>query len=132
MVHSPASGRHYTMLTSTFSHNGGLHFLFNQIALWSFGAAAFLAPAFYANSRVERSPETTTTPHFVAFFVAAGLFSALFSHVASAVQWRLIARRTTAEFAKAAMGTKASLGSSGAVYSAVVMTALAFPDNKIG
>lgn len=34
-LHSPASGRTYTMLTSTFSHRGGLHFLFNNIALWS-------------------------------------------------------------------------------------------------
>ena len=35
--HSPLSGKSYTMLTSTFSHKSFLHFLFNSMALASFG-----------------------------------------------------------------------------------------------
>lgn len=54
-----------TMLTSTFSHVGGIHFLFNMIALYSFGRVVH---------------EKMGREQFLAFYVASGLVSSGGSH----------------------------------------------------
>jgi rhomboid-like protein len=130
-----------------FSHKGLVHLVFNCMALSSFGAATshFLA-AEQINGPTglrEASPKW----HFLAFFISAGLFSGLVSHVASAtIRYpRLISQMVSAEAAaKTAVTTTAaktaapktldllpSLGASGAVYAAAALTALAFPETQI-
>ncbi|KAF7309810.1 Rhomboid domain-containing protein [Mycena indigotica] len=80
-AHDPLSGKSYTMLTSILSSPVlpllGLNLLF----LDGFGSSA----AFHLTQRQERIPdsqlEATSRYHFLAFFVSAGLFAALASHI---------------------------------------------------
>jgi len=65
-VHSPFSGRVYTMLTSTISHQSGVHFLVNMIAMWSFGG-----PIHQYLGREQ----------FLAFYVTSGVTAGLTSHL---------------------------------------------------
>lgn len=143
-LHAPAAGRSYTTLTSTFSHMGGLHFLFNNIALWSIGAGFLLQPGFLSakgklngggdtsdGMMLHHSAEPSLTPHFLAFFATAGIFSATASHLVTAVRFRMTAAKLGLDTAKTLVGRIPSLGSSGAVYSAFVMSALAYPDARI-
>jgi len=138
-THHPLSGRSYTMLTSVFSHESFFHLLFNCMALTSFGSAA----ALYFHQKRKEDPtklrESRYDYHFVAFYIAAGIFASLVSHVASA---RLIYPRLLAAASKAhppgidaakvaAKKMLPSLGASGAVYAAVAVSALAFPDAQI-
>ncbi|OBZ66849.1 Rho GTPase-activating protein 23 [Grifola frondosa] len=136
-THNPLSGLSYTLLTSVFSHSSFLHLLFNCMALASFGSAA---SQYLINEQKnpEKSPsrltEATVKWHLLAFFISAGLFSGLVSHVVTArfIYPRLVARLTTslkssatgpmASSAAAAVSSKAatsqilpSLGASGAV-----------------
>lgn len=55
-----------TMLTSTFSHASGIHFLFNMVALYSFGRAV--------HERMGRE-------QFLAFYISSGLVSSGGSHL---------------------------------------------------
>ncbi|UZJ53431.1 hypothetical protein CBS101457_002751 [Exobasidium rhododendri] len=132
-LHAPSSGRSFTLLTSTFSHYGLLHFLFNNVALWSFGVAAFFHPAFYAgkDGKGRHTPEASIVPHIMAFFATAGVFSALLSHMVTAVRFRALAAKLGTDLAKFAIGRRGSLGASGAVYSLIVMTAIGFPEAQI-
>lgn len=134
-LHAPSAGRSYTTLTSTFSHMGGLHFLFNNIALWSIGASFLLQPGFLSSpnsdGKLHHSAEPSLTPHFLAFFATAGIFSATASHLVTALRFRLVARKLGSDVAKTLVGRIPSLGASGAVYSAFVMSALAYPDARI-
>ncbi|KAJ2702674.1 hypothetical protein FB645_004209 [Coemansia sp. IMI 203386] len=100
-LHDPRSGLSYTMLTSTFSHREIWHFLFNSIALVSFGTS--LADIM--------GPE-----HFTAFYLSAGVFSSLASHLLSPLRPALILP---------------SLGASGAVYAVVGSVMMLFPHSKI-
>ncbi|TFK71379.1 hypothetical protein BDN72DRAFT_895740 [Pluteus cervinus] len=155
-MHNPLSGLSYTLLTSVFSHRSFLHLAFNCLALESFGSAAYY---YFVKEQANSSPpqlESTATWHFLAFFLSAGLFSGLVSHVVAAKFHypRMIAelaksgsiKRTTdtwasavaasvntaKEAAKAAPTTiLPSLGASGAVYAAVTVTALAFPESQV-
>lgn len=115
------------------SHRGGLHFIFNNFALWSFGTAAFFHPAFYSgiDGKGKHTAEASAIPHFLAFFATAGVFSALASHLVTAVRFRATAARHGLDFAKFAIGRMGSLGSSGAVYSTIVLTAIAFPESQV-
>jgi rhomboid-like protein len=115
------------------SHYGTLHFLFNNIALWSFGVAAFFHPAFYAgkDGKGKHSAEASVVPHVMAFFATAGILSAVVSHMVTAVRFRGLAARHGVDLAKFAIGRKGSLGASGAVYSLIVMTAIAFPEAQV-
>ncbi|OCH85110.1 hypothetical protein OBBRIDRAFT_763385 [Obba rivulosa] len=147
-THNPLSGKAYTMLTSTFSHATPLHYLFNTLALASFGAAT--AAQFQQRAmNSETLPEGTVKWQLLAFIVTGGLMSALTSHLASAyiIYPRLLSRLTSsamqtvrgraaqaaagAEIAKEASTILPSLGISGAVYSAFVYTAFAYPDTHI-
>lgn len=65
----PIPNRAYTLLTSTFSHKTIPHFLFNSIALISFGAEVH---------------QHLGSSQFMAFFVGGGLASSVLSHLARA------------------------------------------------
>ncbi|EMD38783.1 hypothetical protein CERSUDRAFT_112527 [Gelatoporia subvermispora B] len=149
-THHPLSGKAFTMLTSTFSHESLLHYLFNAMALASFGAAT----AVHFRQRAVESdtlPEGTVQWQLLAFIVAGGLLSSLTSHLVTAriIYPQMLARfrssltqnlrdsaaRATATGAntasKASPKILPSLGISGAVYSAFIYTALAYPDTHI-
>ncbi|KAJ3827240.1 hypothetical protein EV361DRAFT_949663 [Lentinula raphanica] len=81
-VHHPLSGLSYTLLSSVFSHSHFLHLAFNCLALEGFGSAA----ATYLRQAQDKTPgqlESTTSYHFLTFFVSAGVFASLVSHVAT-------------------------------------------------
>ncbi|TFL05282.1 hypothetical protein BDV98DRAFT_501208, partial [Pterulicium gracile] len=158
-MHNPLSGRSLTMLTCVFSHKSIFHLVFNCMALTSFGSAA---TRYFQNAQ-EQGPselqESTAAHHFLGFYLAAGLFSSLVSHVASArlAFPRIVAKLATPAPIAVQRGTVApvsfassltssstsaastaatsailpSLGASGAIYASVVVTALAFPDAQI-
>ncbi|PPQ79671.1 hypothetical protein CVT25_003245 [Psilocybe cyanescens] len=160
-MHNPLSGLSYTLLTSTFSHRTAIHLLCNCLALESFGSAAYYYLLREQNKAEPVILESTTSYHFLAFFISGkspGLFSGLVSHIVNAKfrYPRLVAElasstntaRKTETWASAVAATTASaagktaakrktldilpsLGASGAIYAAVTMTALAFPDSQI-
>ncbi|KAH9921686.1 uncharacterized protein BXZ73DRAFT_51640 [Epithele typhae] len=84
-VHVPLSGKSYTMLTSTFSHESFLHLAANCFVLGSFGASA----AYYLWEQAKANqtkggitlPEVSSKWHLLSLFISAGLFSSLVSHV---------------------------------------------------
>ncbi|KAJ2612380.1 hypothetical protein H4S08_002730 [Coemansia sp. RSA 1365] len=100
-LHDPRSGLSYTMLTSTFSHREVWHFLFNMVALVSFGVPVV---------------ETMGLEQFSAFYLSAGVASSLASQLLSPIQRAIILP---------------SLGASGAVYGVVGATMMMFPHTKI-
>ncbi|PFH51027.1 hypothetical protein AMATHDRAFT_59958 [Amanita thiersii Skay4041] len=158
-MHNPLSGMSFTILTSTFSHKAFLHLLFNCLALESFGSAAY---HYLVKEQSRLDPpllESTANYHFLSFFVSAGLFSGLVSHVVSTKlrypklvaqlaspanlprrtdSWvAAVSASTVAATQKVAVAREAaskilpSLGASGAIYSCVVVTALAFPEAQV-
>lgn len=82
-AHNPLSGKTYTMFTSIFSHASIIHLVFNCMALTSFASAAGNWMGHEQRSTSELQ-EATEIYHFYAFFISAGLFSSLVSHVVSA------------------------------------------------
>lgn len=156
-MHNPLSGLSYTLLTSMFSHRGLLHLLMNCLALEGFGSAAYHYLVKEEGNQKPPMLESSASFHFMSFFISAGLFSGLVSHVVS-TKFRY--PRAVAQFAAQAHGTKKadtwasavsaasgtaastvtkksipdilpSLGASGAIYATVVVTALAFPQSQI-
>lgn len=156
-MHNPLSGLSYTLLTSMFSHRGLIHLAMNCLALEGFGSAAYY---FLVREQGKQQPpmlESTASFHFLAFFLSAGLFSGLVSHVVSAKfrYPRLVAQlasqtqnskkvdtwasavTATSNPAATAVAKKTipdilpSLGASGAIYATVTVTALGFPDSQI-
>ncbi|KAI6101336.1 hypothetical protein F5141DRAFT_1051357 [Pisolithus sp. B1] len=150
-THDPLSGRAYTLLTSVFSHKSFLHLMANNMALCSFGSAATTYFYFQQRNDQDALPEATSIWHFLAFFLSAGMFSGLVSHVVSTkiLFPRLVARASTQASIRASPAASAiagstnvatavsqreimpSLGASGAVYAAVTLSALAFPDAEV-
>lgn len=154
-MHWPVGQNHrvVTLATSVFSHQSLVHYGFNSVALYSFGSAAY---AYLAKPDAHDSGSTdwfgfstggsgpylntsTHTPHFLAFFLAAGLFSSLSSHL-NTVLFRLprlirdlthSARVSTATALAANSAVLPSLGASGAIYATLSMTALAFPEASV-
>ncbi|KAK7060831.1 hypothetical protein VNI00_000564 [Paramarasmius palmivorus] len=82
-THNPLSGLSFTLLTSVFSHQSFMHLAFNCLALEGFGAAA----STYLNKAMSQEApeklESTSNYHFMAFYLSAGLFASLVSHVVS-------------------------------------------------
>ncbi|KAJ6591611.1 hypothetical protein DFH09DRAFT_179651 [Mycena vulgaris] len=80
-VHDPLSGRSITMLTTMFGSRLALVTALNLLFLDGFGSSA----SFHLLQRQERMPdgqlESTARYHFLAFFISAGLFAALTSHI---------------------------------------------------
>jgi len=151
-THHPLSGRSYTLLTSMFSHKSFIHLLANSMALASFGSAATHYFTLEQLKHREHQQEATAKWHFLAFFISAGLFSGLVSHVAACKVLfpRLVTQYTASAVIKnspaaAAISSTAakavtssapreilpSLGASGAIYAAVTVSALAFPDAQV-
>ncbi|KAI0050946.1 hypothetical protein FA95DRAFT_1593565 [Auriscalpium vulgare] len=163
-THNPLSGKTYTMLTSMFSHASFLHLLFNCMALTSFASASSTWMTREQNHAPSRRQEATATYHFLGFYLSAGLFSSLVSHVVATrfLYPRLVSRLaqsppgapgklssisaslTSAAKAPALAAAPAaaeavapanailpSLGASGAIYGAVVLSAIAFPDAEV-
>ena len=125
-VHRPSSGRVITLLTSVSSHQWFPHFLFNNIALWSVGSSAI--QALPRNETHENIPEADTFPQFLAFYISAGLFASLASHLAVAFRWRLPSL-TPAE--RARLSRRSSLGASGAIYAAFALCACTMPQVQL-
>ncbi|KAH9931815.1 uncharacterized protein B0H18DRAFT_871662 [Fomitopsis serialis] len=155
-AHHPLSGLSYTMLTSTFSHSAFFHLLFNMMALLSFGSSADVYLTLQQRADPSNLRESTSQWHFLSFFISAGLFSSLVSHVATArIKYpQLIAQlanpaKTAAPAASIAEGAaavrstsaltgsealtsiKPSLGASGAIYATLTLTAMAFPETHV-
>ncbi|TDL23855.1 rhomboid-domain-containing protein [Rickenella mellea] len=148
-THHPLSGKAYTMLTCMFSHQSLIHLGFNCMVLASFAPAVVhhltLAQTTYPNAELEATPQW----HFVAFYVAAGLFASLASHVFTTriTYPRLISKLTAAATSRLKSGAKGnllatanksssstilpSLGASGAIYAMFTLTALSQPDVQI-
>jgi rhomboid-like protein len=83
---------------------------------------------------------STHTPHFLAFLALGGLASSLSSHLYTNI-FRLPrlmrsllspARLSSPQALAAQQGILPSLGASGAIYSALVVTACAMPDSQVG
>lgn len=132
-VHRPCTGRVSTLATAVFSHKSAWHFALNNIALWSIGSAAVSVAGACA---WPHTPEASPTAHFLAFFVTAGTFAMLVSQIASAVRFHRLVRgavrlRTREADAVLARVGRGSLGSSGAVYAALVLSALTFPQATV-
>jgi len=135
-THYVLSGKTYTMLTSVFSHASFAHLAFNFLALISFTESVYSALLDMYNKSAVRTPEATEMYHFIAFFIAAGLFSSFVSHIAQAARLRFALRKLAdpakAEAALAAASSiKPSLGASGAIYSMVALTALTMPSASV-
>jgi len=155
-MHHPLSGLSYTLLTSMFSHRSVMHLFFNCLALESFGSAAYYHLLREQNKFEPQQLEATSAYHFLAFFISAGMFSGLVSHVVStkfrypklvaqlASPASTVQKTETWAAAVAASSTSAaqasvskippilpSLGASGAVYATATMTALAFPESQV-
>ncbi|KAG6873508.1 hypothetical protein C0995_014776 [Termitomyces sp. Mi166 len=154
-MHNPLSGLSFTLLTSMFSHQSFLHLLFNCLALESFGSAAYLYLVKEQDKAAPEQLEVSASWHFLAFFLSAGLFSGLVSHVVATkfMYPRMVAKLSApstpakadtwasslaAASAPAASVAKAaprqilpSLGASGAIYASVTLTALAFPESQV-
>jgi rhomboid-like protein len=100
------------------------HFAFNSIALYSIGSAAheYLSKPVRSILHGARDHllESTSRFHFVAFFVSAGLFASLGSHVFS----------NSFAFRRAAAAIP-SLGASGAIYAAFTYLACSNPEGRI-
>eukprot|EP01130_Rhizamoeba_saxonica_P016534 TRINITY_DN7663_c0_g1_i1.p1 TRINITY_DN7663_c0_g1~~TRINITY_DN7663_c0_g1_i1.p1 ORF type:complete len:292 (-),score=30.13 TRINITY_DN7663_c0_g1_i1:21-896(-) len=64
--HNIFSGRLYTMLTSCFGHANSTHFLFNTVALWSFGKPL--------HDKIGRE-------NFLAFYLSSALGASTCSHI---------------------------------------------------
>lgn len=147
-THNPLSGMSYTLLTSMFSHRSFLHLLFNCMALASFGSAASVHLTKEQAKNPHGLQEADVTWHLLAFYMSAGLFSGMTSHVMASkfVYPRMVARLSSrakpADAAAVAKTAEAvtettektilpSLGASGAIYATVSLTALAFPHTEI-
>ncbi|CCL98567.1 uncharacterized protein FIBRA_00567 [Fibroporia radiculosa] len=160
-LHSPLSGRSYTMLTSLFRSLA--HVVLGSMALASFGSATSQCLFEKHSKDPENLREASPKWHFVAFFVSAGLFANLVSHVAaSRITFpRLVSRlrklptssitpltsastppakgfigwmsslRASPNTTEAAAKIPVSLGASGAVYATLTFVALAYPDTDL-
>jgi len=154
-LHNPLSGLSLGLLTSVFSHKSFIHLAFNMIALSSFGATTFLWMEKAQSESESRLQESTAQFHFIAYFISAGLFSSLISHIATArlrfpravrdlasrAQSKEVIEAEAKGLSKFSMLQKSSitprailpsLGSSGAVYATLITTSLAFPDTQVG
>ena len=107
--------------------------------MWSIGGSALVyasqlssVSSLRAEAAGKTIPEASATPHFLAFFATAGVFAATVSHVVAAVRFRRISTLFGVPLAQRTVGRQGSLGSSGAVYAALVMAACAFPQAQLG
>jgi rhomboid-like protein len=120
-----------------------LHFGVNMVALqsfvressWYIGSAESLDPSFRGIAEPDffHLTDPNITYNVLAFFLTAGVFSMFGSHASNAV--RLMRAKRQASDIKALSRVRnafrPSLGASGAVYSTLILTALAVPDTAV-
>lgn len=134
-MHAPAANRMRTMATAAFSHAGLAHLFFNCYAIYSFAGFAFAHPRFLrdANGKHLHTAEASLWPQFLAFFLTAGMFASLSSHIVHRIMFEQARRTLGEQAARLSIGRIPSLGSSGSGYAIVSMFALAFGrDAEIG
>ncbi|KAI8640297.1 hypothetical protein BD408DRAFT_420076 [Parasitella parasitica] len=100
-VHSPASGRQMTLLTSCFSQRTLVHLTVNMVGLWSLG------PVLH---------DILGREQFVALYLSLGVGANVLSH-----QLQLLQRH--------ARPMMPSMGTSGALYGLLTSTAYLYPDS---
>ncbi|KAJ4470121.1 hypothetical protein J3R30DRAFT_3660876 [Lentinula aciculospora] len=166
-VHQPLSGLTYTMLSSIFSHSSLLYLAFNCLALEGFGFTLIVlkgsaATTYLRQAQDKNAPgqlESTSSYHFLSFYISAGVFASLASHIANArirypkliaqlsspasrppatETWASAVAAVSSATAKSATAAPAaavtipgSLGASGAVYACVTLVALAYPESQV-
>lgn len=74
--------------------------------------------------------DANSTYFSLAFFVTAGVVAGLGSHIVNAVTLRRTLGTLAFRAVRASIGP--SLGASGAIYSTIVLTAFAFPEDRVG
>ena len=74
-THNPITLKSYTLLTSCFSHQSTMHFVFNMIGLYSFGSALH---------------KIMGKEQFLATYLSIGIGSSLISHLAKVFRGRYI------------------------------------------
>jgi rhomboid-like protein len=126
-----------TPVTSLFSHQVPLHFLFNMVALTSFSTSAGL----YLSSRnvqdgkeysYRDQQELSGIFHFLAFFVSAGVFASLGGVAHATVLVRKVLRSHPVDFAAYLRVVQSGgLGASGAVFAVFTVATLAHPDTQV-
>ncbi|KAI1446280.1 hypothetical protein F5Y02DRAFT_85158 [Annulohypoxylon stygium] len=109
--HVPAYGPNYTLLTSAFGHSGIFHAAVNTFALLQFAPEVARSHLFEGNGS-----------HFAAFYLSAGIFSALGHHFATILptrKYRILRLGPTS-------------GASGVITALVGAWATMNPDERIG
>lgn len=126
-THRPTSGRLVTLLTSVFSHRSIPHFVLNNVALYSVGSWAIQV---LQARQLDAYPDAGSFPQFLSFYLSAGLFASLASHLVTAWQWRMAAGlRVRPRLTELAV--RSSLGASGAIYAAFALCACAMPHVQV-
>jgi rhomboid-like protein len=112
-----------------------MHFAFNMIGLYSF------APETFDNLKFRRmggfpnvddnkvTMNINSTYHNIAFFMSCGIIANLIPHYISLLSTRSAALMSSS--AAGALVPRPGLGASGAVYSCLTFSALAYPDKSI-
>ena len=142
-LHAPLASqplrRAITPITSTFSHISLMHVLFNNICMLSFatGAGLYLSSLnVQSGGKFEhgyREPqELSGKYHFLAFFITAGVFSALGSTLHAQFLQKRVLRSVGPTLDAFRRSTIPGLGASGAVYSVVVVSVFADPNGEVG
>lgn len=110
LAHIPVDGafRNHQLLTSTFVHTGPLHLLLNTFVLYNFGGLLARTPEFQNSGS-----------HTLAFYLSAGIFSGLGSHVSSAF-WPNQSHRF-----------RAGMGFSGVVSAVFAAWCMEYPDARL-
>lgn len=141
-LHAPLTprplNRAITPITSTFSHISTMHLALNTICMLSFATGA----GYYISSmNVQsggklkhgfRDQELSGAYHFLAFFIAAGIFSSLGSTLHAQFLQRGVLRSFQPNLDVYRISNMPGLGASGAVYSVLVVSTFADPDVRIG
>ncbi len=117
--------------TSVFSHQTFWHFLFNNVALWSIGGSALVLASRLSSPEGGKVAELSLHRAFLAFFATAGVSQQPF-RTSSPRSDSAASCLNSLATARSTVGRQASLGASGAVYSALVMSACAFPVAQLG
>lgn len=135
----PALNRAVTPITSTFSHISAVHLALNTICMVSFATSAgwyISSTKVQSGGKFEHgyreSQELSGKHHFLAFFIAAGVFSSLGSTLHAQFLQKRILRSLHPKLDAYRSANMPGLGASGAVYSVLVVSTFADPDVRIG
>ncbi|KDQ50766.1 hypothetical protein JAAARDRAFT_185979 [Jaapia argillacea MUCL 33604] len=145
LLHYPFSGISHTLFTSMFSHKRILHMLVNYA-----GMGVFALPAVHYLVVEQRKGKTdlrqsTSVYHLLAFYISAGLFSGLASHVVTTHIFypRFLSRLKELSGSSTSVLPKPSIsdlekvmrslfGATGAVYGCATLATLNHPDHPVG